>query len=251
MRVCPSIARPSPISNCSVDTAEPTGKTNFQPTCWLETCAPRGNAMPMPPSVAVSGSAPAPASSRQRPTAHAPDADVPRSAPRRIVFLLAFACALTVANLYYCQPLLPEIAKSFSASQSATGGLVTANQLGYGVALLLIVPLGDITNRRRLVCGLLVIEAAALAAAAAAPNLALLLAASAAVGVAACVVQILLPYAATIAGDHERGRVTGTVLSGLLVGILLSRTAAGLLGQAFGWRTVFAVAGVLMLLLSA
>ncbi|HEU5354388.1 MAG TPA: MFS transporter [Actinocrinis sp.] len=168
-----------------------------------------------------------------------------------MVFLLAFACALTVANLYYCQPLLPDIAKTFSASQSSTGGLVTANQLGYGVALLLIVPLGDITNRRRLVCGLLVVEAAALAATAAAPNLALLLVASAAVGIAACVVQILIPYAATIAGDHERGRVTGTVISGLLIGILLSRTVAGLIGQAFGWRTVFAAGGVLMLLLSA
>ncbi|HZP54065.1 MFS transporter [Actinocrinis sp.] len=207
--------------------------------------------MSTPPSATVSASAPAPATARQCPAGHAPNTDVSRSAPRRIVFLLAFACALTVANLYYCQPLLPEIAKSFSASQSATGGLVTANQLGYGVALLLIVPLGDITNRRRLVCGLLVIEAAALAGAAAAPNLALLLAASAAVGIAACVVQILLPYAATIAGDHERGRVTGTVLSGLLIGILLSRTVAGLIGQAFGWRTVFAAAGVLMLLLSA
>ena len=197
--------------------------------------------MPTSPSTAV----------RRPPLAIDPRSDLPASAPRRIVFLLAFACALTVANLYYCQPLLPEIAKSFGASQSATGGLVTATQLGYGVALLLIVPLGDITNRRRLVSALLVIEAAALAAAAAAPSLALLLVASAAVGIAGCVVQILLPYAATIAGDHERGRVTGTVLSGLLVGILLSRTVAGLVGQAFGWRTVFAAAGVLTLLLCA
>lgn len=209
--------------------------------------------MPTPPCSTVSDSVPAPPlpSPPQRSTVHPPAPGPPRTAPRRMVFLLAFACALTVANLYYCQPLLPEIAKSFSASQSATGGLVTANQLGYGIALLLIVPLGDITNRRRLVCGLLVIEAAALAAAAAAPNLALLLVASAAVGIAACVVQILLPYAATIAADHERGRVTGTVLSGLLLGILLSRTVAGLIGQAFGWRTVFAAGAVLMVLLSA
>lgn len=193
---------------------------------------------------------PAPAQARPSRSLPAADADLSPSAPRRLVFLLAFACALTVANLYYCQPLLPEIAKTFGASQSATGGLVTANQLGYGVALLLIVPLGDISNRRRLVSGLLVIEAAALAAAAVAPTLALLLTASAAIGIAACVVQILLPYAATIAADHERGRVTGTVLSGLLVGILLSRTVAGLIGQAFGWRTVFAAGGVLMLILA-
>ena len=168
-----------------------------------------------------------------------------------MVLLLALACGLTVANLYYCQSLLPEIAKSFSASQSSTGGLVTVIQLSYGVALLTIVPLGDITKRRRLVCTLLLIEAAALGAASIAPSLALLLVFGAGVGIAACVVQILLPYAATIAGDHERGRVTGTVLSGLLVGVLLSRTIAGLLGQAFGWRTVFAAAGVMMLILAA
>lgn len=165
--------------------------------------------------------------------------------------LLAIACGLTVANLYYVQPLLPEIAKSFSASESATGTLVTALQAGYGIALLLIVPLGDITRRRTLVCVLLVIEAVTLGASAVAPNLAALLAFSTAVGIAACVVQILLPYAATIAADHERGRVTATVFSGLLVGILLSRTISGLAGQAFGWRTVLAAAGVLMLILAA
>lgn len=168
-----------------------------------------------------------------------------------MVLLLALACGLTVANLYYCQSLLPEIAKSFSASQSSTGALVTVIQLAYGVALLTIVPLGDMTKRRRLVCTLLLIEAAALGAASVAPSLALLLVFGAGVGIAACVVQILLPYAATIAGDHERGRVTGTVLSGLLVGVLLSRTVAGLVGQAFGWRTVFAAAGVIMLILAA
>jgi predicted MFS family arabinose efflux permease len=173
------------------------------------------------------------------------------AAPRRMVWLLAFACGLTVANLYYCQPLLPEIAKSFSASQSAIGALVTALQLSYGIALLLLVPLGDITKRRRLVCGLLIVEAAALAATALALNLALLIVASAAVGIAACVVQILLPYAATIAADHERGRVTATVLTGVLIGILLSRTTAGFVGQAFGWRSVFAAAAVLMLALAA
>src|SRR5579862_4815622 len=121
-----------------------------------------------------------------------------------MVLLLAFACSVAVANIYYCQPLLPEIAKTFSSTQAATGALVTAIQLGYGLALLLVVPLGDITRRRRLVCGLLLIEAIALAATAAAPSLALLIVASSVVGVAACVVQILLPYAATIAADHER-----------------------------------------------
>lgn len=167
-----------------------------------------------------------------------------------MVLLLALACGLTVANLYYCQSLLPEIAKTFSASSSSTGDLVTVIQLSYGAGLLLIVPLGDITKRRRLISTLLLIEAAALGATAVAPNLALLLTFGAGVGIAACLVQILLLYAATIAGDHERGRVTGTVLSGLLIGVLLSRTVAGLIGQAFGWRTVFAAASVVILALA-
>jgi predicted MFS family arabinose efflux permease len=171
-------------------------------------------------------------------------------APRRIVWLLAVAGGLTVANLYYSQPLLPAIAKTYHAAQASTGALVTASQMGYAAALFLVVPLGDITRRRRLVCGLLILEAAALAASAAAPNLGMLLAAGAGVGIAACVVQILLPYAATIAADHERGRVVATVLTGVLVGILLSRAAAGLLGQLFGWRSVFVVAAVLMVLLA-
>jgi predicted MFS family arabinose efflux permease len=168
-----------------------------------------------------------------------------------MVWLLAVACGITVANFYYCQPLLPQIALSFRATQAATGGLVTSIQLGYAVSLFLLVPLGDIARRRPLVCGLLLLEAAALGLCAAAPGLAALIAAGAVVGVAGCVVQILLPYAATIAADHERGRVVGTVLTGVLVGILLSRTAAGLLGQALGWRAVFAVAAGLMVLLAA
>lgn len=179
------------------------------------------------------------------------DQAAPPGAPRRMVWLLAVACGITVANFYYCQPLLPQIAQSFHATQAATGGLVTAIQLGYAVSLFLLVPLGDIVRRRPLVCGMLLLEAGALALCAAAPGLAALIAAGAVVGVAGCVVQILLPYAATIAADHERGRVVGTVLTGVLLGILLSRTAAGLLGQAFGWRAVFAVAAALMVVLAA
>lgn len=193
---------------------------------------------------------PAPTSALAAPHADQHDSPPP-GAPRRMVWLLAVACGVTVANFYYCQPLLPQIAQSFHATQAATGGLVTAIQLGYAVALFLLVPLGDIVRRRPLVWGMLLLEAAALALCAAAPGLAALIAAGAVVGVAGCVVQILLPYAATIAADHERGRVVGTVLTGVLLGILLSRTVAGLLGQALGWRAVFAVAAALMLVLAA
>ncbi|MGH6653932.1 MAG: MFS transporter [Actinocrinis sp.] len=201
--------------------------------------------------VTESGADPAHTTNPSSHESSSPRTPASTGAPRRVVMLLAIACGLTVANLYYIQPLLPEIAKAFSTSESAAGTLVTALQAGYGVALLLIVPLGDITRRRTLVCILLLIEAVTLGASAAAPNFAALLAFSTAVGIAACVVQILLPYAATIAADHERGRVTATVFSGLLIGVLLSRTVSGLAGQAFGWRTVLAGAGVLMVILAA
>ncbi|HEY3872018.1 MAG TPA: MFS transporter [Actinocrinis sp.] len=171
-------------------------------------------------------------------------------APRKIVWLLAVACGVTAANFYYCQSLLPRIAQSFHATQSATGALVTSIQLGYAAGLFLLVPLGDITRRRRLVCILLLIETAAMAISAAAPTLAVLIAAGALVGIAGCVVQILVPYAASIAADHERGHVVGTVFTGLLGGILISRTVAGLAGQLFGRRAVFGGAAVLVLVLS-
>jgi predicted MFS family arabinose efflux permease len=224
----------------------PTPSTSTPPpTLRRANPRPRSSQVPAPTPTPALGPAPKP-----RPSSHPAPSLTPDRAPRRLVLLIAIVCGLTVANLYYCQPLLPEIAKTFSASQSATGALVTAIQLAYGAALLLLVPLGDITRRRRLICSLLIIEAAALAATSLAPTLALLIVASAAMGVAACLVQILLPYAATIAADHERGRVTATVLTGVLVGILLSRTVAGLVGQAFGWRAIFAVAAALMLVLA-
>jgi predicted MFS family arabinose efflux permease len=187
-------------------------------------------------------------SSSANANANADQAEVQR-APRKIVWLLAVACGVTAANFYYCQSLLPRIAQSFHATQPATGALVTAIQLGYAVGLFLLVPLGDITRRRRLVCILLLIEAAAMAVSAAAPTLGVLIAAGALVGIAGCVVQILVPYAASIAADHERGQVVGMVFTGLLTGILVSRTVAGLVGQLFGWRAVFGGAAVLVVVL--
>jgi predicted MFS family arabinose efflux permease len=166
-------------------------------------------------------------------------------APRKLVWLLAVACGLGAANLYYCQPLLPKIAETYHASSAATGVLVTTTQIGYALGLMLLVPLGDMVRRRRLVCLLLCLEAAALVLSATAPGLPVLLVAGTAVGLGASVVQILLPYAATIAAEHERGRVVATMLTAVLLGILLSRTVAGVIGGAFGWRAMFAVAAVI------
>ncbi|MES9543245.1 MFS transporter [Actinomadura sp. NPDC000600] len=171
--------------------------------------------------------------------------------PRRMVWLLAAAYGLTIANLYYCQPLLPQMADSY-ASSSLVGYLTTAGQLGYALALPLVVPLGDIVRRRPLVCVLLLVDAAALVATATAPAAGALLAAGAVIGLAsASVVNILVPYAATTAADNERGRVVATMLSGGLVGILLSRTVAGLTAELFGWRVLYLASAAVTLLLAA
>ncbi|RKN55075.1 MFS transporter, partial [Streptomyces klenkii] len=170
---------------------------------------------------------------------------------RRFVWLLTLACGLTVANLYYTQPLLHAISESFGVSEASTGAIVTATQLGYAVALVLIVPLGDIVRRRPLVCGLLIADAAALALSAAAPNVTVLLIAATVVGVTSVVVQVLVPFAAGVASDESRNRVIGMLLSGMLLGVLLSRTFAGLVSQALSWRAVYALAGVFMLLAAA
>jgi predicted MFS family arabinose efflux permease len=128
--------------------------------------------------------------------------------------------------------------------------VITAAQIGYGIGLALIVPLGDILIRRRLVPFILVIAAAALLAASAAPNVTVLIVAVTVAGLCSVAAQILVPFAASLATDQQRGRVVGTVMSGLLLGILLARTFSGLIAEAAGWRTVYVVASGVVLTLS-
>src|SRR4051794_24231921 len=161
---------------------------------------------------------------------------------RGLTILFAVACGATVANLYYAQPLLDEIASAFGVSSGTAGLLVTASQLGYASGLVLIVPLADLVHRRRLVTGLLVVSAAGLAASAAAPGIAVLALATAVVGTTSVVAQTLVPFASSLANDEDRGAAVGTVMSGLLIGILVARTFSGAIAQVAGWRTVYAVA---------
>lgn len=156
-----------------------------------------------------------------------------------LVLIMALACGAAVANLYYAQPLLDTLAGAFGVSTGTTGLIVTFTQFGYALGLLFLVPLGDILNRRRLIVTIMLGTAAALALAAEAPNIEVFLAASLAVGVTSVVAQILVPFAASLAQDHNRGRVIGKVMSGLLLGILLARTVSGFLAEAAGWRAVF------------
>lgn len=170
---------------------------------------------------------------------------------RGIVLLMAVATGLSVANNYYAQPLLAEIRGDLHLSSGVAGVVVTAAQLGYAAGLVFLLPLGDLVRHRRLVVLLTALNAIGLAAMASATNAPALLGAAVAVGSLSVVAQILVPYAASLAGEEERGRVVGTVMSGLLLGILLARTAAGYLAQIGGWPTVYWVAAVLMLVLAA
>jgi predicted MFS family arabinose efflux permease len=169
---------------------------------------------------------------------------------RPLVLLLAFICGAAVANLYYAQPLLHTISRAFSVSSGKAGLLVTASQAGYVLGLALLVPLGDLLERRRLIAVILVISAGALGLAAAAPSFAVFAIAVAIVGVGAVVAQVIVAMSSSLAGGAERGRVVGTVMSGLLIGILVARTISGIVAALLGWRAVFVMAAVAMLILA-
>jgi predicted MFS family arabinose efflux permease len=170
---------------------------------------------------------------------------------RGLVILLAVATGVAVASNYYVQPLLPTIRRTFGAGAGAAGLIVTAAQIGYAAGLLLLLPLGDLVERRRLVVVMSLVTALGLAGAAVVPSLDLLYVAAVLVGATTVVGQILVAFAASLASDDERGKVVGTVMSGLFIGILLARTAAGFLGEALGWRGVYYVAAGLALVLAA
>jgi predicted MFS family arabinose efflux permease len=169
---------------------------------------------------------------------------------RGIVLLLAVAVGATVANLYYIQPLLNVVAADFGVSDTAAGLLVTCSQVGYVLGLALLVPLGDLRERSGLVGTLLLGAGVALAVCAAAPVFAVLAAGLIVVGTLSCVTQILVPFAATLAAPQERGSVVGSVMSGLLIGILGARIVSGLVAQLGGWRLMFGLASAAMFALA-
>ncbi len=170
---------------------------------------------------------------------------------RRLILLLAAACGTAVASNYYAQPLLHAIGSGLGVADATAGLLVTAGQVGYTVGLALLVPLGDLLERRRLITRMLVVASAGLLVAAVAPDIAVLAAALAVVGTTTVVAQIIVPMTASLAADNERGRAVGTVMSGLMIGMLLARVVSGLIASVAGWRAVFILAAVALALLTA
>ena len=156
-----------------------------------------------------------------------------------MVLLLAAACGLVVANIYYAQPLVGPISASLGLSTEAAGLIVTMTQVGYVFGLLFIVPLGDLFENRRLMSGVLCICALALLMAGLVSQAAPFLCAMLAIGLSSVVVQMLIPFSAHLAPEASRGRVVGTVTSGLMMGIMLSRPIASFITHATSWPVVF------------
>ncbi|WP_459950376.1 MFS transporter [Denitratisoma sp. agr-D3] len=161
-----------------------------------------------------------------------------------LVMLLAAGAGLSVATLYYSQPMLGILTTGIGASEQAIGNVPTLTQLGYALGILFLAPLGDRHDRRNIILTKSLLLVLALLGAGLAPSLAGLLAASLAIGLLATLAQDIVPAAATLAPERQRGKVVGTVMTGLLLGILLSRVVSGIVAEHLGWRSMFVIAAV-------
>ena len=165
-----------------------------------------------------------------------------------LLLLMTTAVSATAANLYFNQPILPQIGADLGISGDALGAIPAASQLGYALALLLISPLGDSMPRKRLITILSVLLVVASVFAFVANNLIMLVGACFVIGLAANITQQLIPFAASLTSIENKGRVIGTLMTGLTLGIVLSRTLSGYVGDEFGWRAVFAMSAVLAII---
>ncbi|MCC5465433.1 MFS transporter [Pelosinus baikalensis] len=173
-----------------------------------------------------------------------------KKVPNWITFLLAIACGVIVANLYYAQPLVGPISADTHLPLASAGLIVTLTQIGYVFGLLFIVPLSDLIENRRLVVSALAVVICALVAAPLANNALFFLAAAMFIGLGSVAAQILVPYAAHIATEERRGQVVGNVMSGLLLGIMLARPIASFITDLWGWRAVFTLSAAITAILA-
>ena len=170
--------------------------------------------------------------------------------PNWITFLLAIACGVIVANLYYAQPLVGPISADTHLPLASAGLIVTLTQIGYVFGLLFIVPLSDLIENRRLVVSALAVVICALVAAPLTNNALFFLAAAMFIGLGSVAAQILVPYAAHLATEERRGQVVGNVMSGLLLGIMLARPIASFITDLWGWRAVFTLSAAITAILA-
>jgi predicted MFS family arabinose efflux permease len=175
-------------------------------------------------------------------------ATAPAGMSRGMTLLFAVSGAAAVGNLYWAQPLLGEIARTFHISAAESGTLITVTQLGYALGVLLLVPLGDSLNRRRFIPLMMLVAVLGLVLSALAPSYFALLSGLALIGLASVSGQLLLPLAGDLARDDQRGQVIGTIAAGILIGIMLSRFASGMVAGALGWRAIYFGAAALNVL---
>jgi predicted MFS family arabinose efflux permease len=168
---------------------------------------------------------------------------------RLFTFVLAAAAGVSIANVFYSQPLLTLIAQSFGISESAASIVVTVTQLGYAAGIITVIPLGDLFESRLLASRVLIVTAVAAACVALATNLPLFFVASAVLGFTSVVAQIVVPLAAHLAPAGQGGRYVGQVMSGLLLGIMLARSVSSFLAGVWGWRSVYVLSAVLMVIM--
>lgn len=170
--------------------------------------------------------------------------------PNWVTLLLAIACGVIVANLYYAQPLIGLISADTNLSPASAGLIVTLTQVGYVIGLLFIVPLSDLIENRRLVVSALAVVICALVAAPLAHNALFFLVAAMFIGLGSVAAQILVPYAAHLATEDRRGQVVGNIMSGLLLGIMLARPIASFITDFWGWQAVFALSAIITTILT-
>lgn len=166
-----------------------------------------------------------------------------------LTWFMAICCGLIVANLYYCQPLLPLIANDFGISEAEAGSITYITQLGYAAGLLLFVPLGDLLEKKKQIVSTIAISIAALLGIVFSQSFLLLQILCFLIGLFSIVPQLIIPFAATIASDEKRGHAIGLVMGGLLIGIVSSRSLSGYIGHVFGWRYMYFTAALICFVL--
>ncbi|KAB2446268.1 MFS transporter [Bacillus thuringiensis] len=167
-----------------------------------------------------------------------------------LIILVATACGIIVANLYYAQPLIGLISNVIGLSNSSAGLIVTLTQIGYVVGLLFLVPLGDIVENKKLIIILLLLSAVALTATVFVKSAIMLLVASFFIGLGSVAAQVLVPFVSYLSSEDARGRVVGNVMSGLLLGIMLARPISSLVADIWGWNSIFALSATIIIVLS-